>query len=145
MVSLTPLTSKNYTSTIFFLVFQRWRWWHEEKNFKRYTCLTADGVVDTVNIKKLIHQPFFFLFLADDSIDAFYIWKNYTSKFIWIKANLEFSPNTFCSNFDLNVVCIEISILCKFKCFELAPLTCWPFFLKFMCEFFPLIQVDMKL
>ena len=33
-----------------------------------------------------------------------------TSKINWIKAHLEFSPNTHCSNFDLNVFCIEITI-----------------------------------
>ena len=63
MVPLTPLTSKNYTSPIFFLVFHRWHCWrlkkYEEKYFKRGTGLIADGVVDTVDIKKLIHQPIF--------------------------------------------------------------------------------------
>ena len=32
-----------------------------------------------------------------------------TSKINWIKAHLEFSTNTHCSNFDLNVFCIEIT------------------------------------
>ena len=73
MVPLTPLTSKNYTSPIFFLVFHRWHCWrlkkYEEKYFKRDTGLIADGAVDTVDIKKLFINFFFLYFTVD-------VWKN---------------------------------------------------------------------
>ena len=63
MVPLTPLTSENYTSTIFFLVFHRWHRWRlkkpEEKYFKRDTDLYTDVAVDTVDIKKLYINHFF--------------------------------------------------------------------------------------
>ena len=66
MVPLTPLTSKNYQSTIFFLVFHRWHCWrlkkYEKKYFKRGTGLIADGAVDTVDIKKLFINFFFLEF-----------------------------------------------------------------------------------
>ena len=148
MVPLTPLTSENYTSPIFFLVFHSWHRWrlkkHEEKYFKRDTGLIADGVVDTVDIKKLMHQPnFFFSFWLMSPVMPLTFEKTYTSKVIWIKAHLVFSPNTHCSNFDFNVFCIEISILCKFQCFDLTPLTCWHFVYEIMCvDFF--FQLDMK-
>ena len=66
MVPLTPLTSENYTSPIFFLIFHCWHRWrlkkHEEWYFKRDTGLIADGAIDTVYIKKLFINFFFLVF-----------------------------------------------------------------------------------